>query len=138
MRGYPDHDAFADRLMAANLRLTRERADFLARSVIRERGDGQIELAADPWHKVGPPNLYNLDEMMGVWRKIEAPTLLLIADDGNVIRRFGDDPEEYSIRIACFKDIRVQTIANSGHNLHHDQPEAVARALEAFLARENE
>ena len=135
MRVYRDYDTLAERLMASNPRLTRERAYFLARTVSRERGDGQLEFAADPWHKIGPPSLYNLDEVMGYWRKIEAPTLLLVADDGNVTRRFGNDPDEFSKRLGYFKDIRIQTIANSGHNLHHDQPECVARALEDFLAR---
>jgi len=32
------------------------------------------------------------------------------------------------------RDARLVTIADAGHMLHHDQPEAVARAIEAFLA----
>ena len=123
------------RLMAANPRLTKERADFLARNASRKRDDGQVEFGADPWHRIGTPNVLNLDEVMGYWRKIEAPTLLLIADEGNVARRFSDDPDELSERIGCFKNNKMQTIANSGHNLHHDQPECVARAIETFLAR---
>jgi pimeloyl-ACP methyl ester carboxylesterase len=29
---------------------------------------------------------------------------------------------------------RLVTIGDAGHMLHHDQPQAVARALETFLA----
>lgn len=138
MRAYRDYGTLAERLMAANPRLTGERANFLARNASRERDDGQVEFGADPWHRIGAPNVYNLDEVMGYWRNIEAPTLLLIADDGNVTRRFGKDPDELAERIGCFKNISIQTIANSGHNLHHDQPECVARALETFLADRSE
>jgi len=35
--------------------------------------------------------------------------------------------------MTAFRDCRLVTIADAGHMLHHDQPEAVARAIEAFL-----
>jgi len=35
--------------------------------------------------------------------------------------------------MAAFSNCRLLTIANAGHMLHHDQPVAVASAIEAFL-----
>ena len=34
---------------------------------------------------------------------------------------------------ACFRDFREVQVADCGHNLHHDQPDAVARIIESFL-----
>ena len=47
-----------------------------------------------------------------------------------------DEPEELQRRIGCFANARVVTVPDCGHNLQHDQPEAVAAALEDFLDRE--
>lgn len=135
LRAYPDHAALAARLLATNPRLTPDKAAFLAHHVGQIRADGKVELAADPWHKVASPTLYRVDEVMSIWRNIRTPLLMLNADDGFVHDRFGDHSAEYERRLACFATARVETIAPSSHNLQHDQPEAVALALERFLSR---
>jgi len=38
-------------------------------------------------------------------------------------------------RRAAFRDLRSVSVPDAGHMLHHDQPQAVARLLEDFLAR---
>ncbi len=135
LRGYPDHAALARRLQAVNPRLTAPRAAFLAEHGSRRRSDGCIELACDPWHKVAAPIRYHLDDNLACWRAIDCPTLLLVAADGFVRQRFGDDPAERARRLACFQRLDSYTLEDTGHNLQHDRPEAVAAALEAFLAR---
>lgn len=134
LNSYPDHAALARRLRFANPRLTPERAAFLAQHVGRVRDDGQVEMACDPWHKLAAPTLYRIEDAMAAWRKIAVPVLMLIADQGFVQMRFGDEPAEYQRRLGCFADARVVRIADAGHNVQHDQPDAVAAALEAFLA----
>ena len=69
------------------------------------------------------------------WSRITAPVLMLIAERGFVNMRFGKEPEEYQRRLGCFADLRVETVAEAGHNLQHDQPERVAELLESFLTR---
>jgi len=133
VRPYADAAALARRLRMVNPRLTPEQADFLSRAVSRPRPDGQIEMACDPWHRVHGPSLYHIEDSLAAWRKIQAPVLLLIADKGFVDDRMGDDPAEFERRIDCFPQRQVVTITDSGHNVQHDQPVQVARALEAFL-----
>ena len=133
MSSYADAGALAKRLRAANPRLSQERADFLAARVSRTKADGRIEMACDPWHKVAAPMPYHIEDAMAGWRRIVCPTLLLIADQGYVQQRFGDDKDELQRRLACFATAQVERIAGSGHNLQHDQPQRVAAALEAFL-----
>ncbi len=135
LRAYPDHASLRRRMQLVNPRLTDEKADFLARSLSRVRADGRIEMACDPWHKVPAPILYRIDDQMACWQAIEAPVLMLVADDGFVHERFGDDQAERERRLAAFRNLQVETIADCSHNLQHDQPEKVAAALERFLTR---
>ena len=132
-RVYPDYGSLASRLMAANPRLGEKKAAFLSRSVSRIRADGQIEMACDPWHKIPSPVPYRVEDSKAIWRKIEAPVLMVVADNGFVRQRFGNDTDEYRSRIESFSNVRVVAISNSGHNVQHDQPEQVASALEVFL-----
>lgn len=133
MRDYPDHAALARRLQVQNPRLNEQRAGFLAENVSRLRPDGRVEMACDPWHKVPSPTPYRLEETLACWRAVVAPVLLLFAESGFVQERLGNAPEELQRRIDCFGHCQVLTIADSGHNLQHDQPERVAAALEAFF-----
>jgi len=135
LRTYKDQAGLARQLMLANSRLSRERADFLAGAVSRTLADGQVEMACDPWHKVASPAIYRIEDALASWRKITAPVLMLIAEHGFVQQRFGQDPDEYASRIGCFGRLEVKTIEAAGHNVQHDQPEALAAALEDFLQR---
>jgi pimeloyl-ACP methyl ester carboxylesterase len=46
------------------------------------------------------------------------------ADAFDVVRR----------RLSHIKDGRLEIVADAGHMLHHDQPEAIARLIESFVA----
>jgi pimeloyl-ACP methyl ester carboxylesterase len=136
MRSYPDHESLARRLVLANPRLNEAKAAFLARATGRIRPDGQIEMACDPWHKIPSPIPYRVEDIKAAWRKVEAPVLMLIADDGYVRQRFVDAPDEYRNRMESFRNVDVVTIQGSGHNVQHDQPEQVAAAIEKFMLRQ--
>lgn len=133
LRGYREADALARRLQQANPRLSAGRAAFLARHTSRRLDDGQIELACDPWHKIASPFPYRIDEVMACWQKVAAPVLMVIAEHGYVEERFGRDAPELARRLACFGTLETVRIGDAGHNLQHDQPEALAAALEAFF-----
>jgi len=135
LRHYPDAAALARQLRAANPRLSAARADFLAAAVSCPTPEGGVTMACDPWHKLAAPTVYRIEEALAAWRRIEAPVLQLIADDGFVQMRFGQTPDELQRRLAAFRDLRVEWVADAGHNVQHDQPEAVAAALERFLQR---
>ena len=133
LRRYRDVDALARRLQLANPRLSGPRADFLARNTSHTLADGQVELACDPWHKVPSPFAYRVEEVIACWRKVRSPVLILLAADGFVNERFGDDPAELQRRLDCFAKLTVHSVADAGHNLQHDQPAAVAAEIEAFF-----
>jgi pimeloyl-ACP methyl ester carboxylesterase len=97
--------------------------------------DASVSMACDPWHRVPSPLVYHIDDTLACWRRIEAPVLLLIAEHGFVVRRFGNDPREFERRLSSLPQARTLSIPDSGHNVQHDQPERVAAAIEDFLRR---
>ena len=132
LRRYPDAAGLARQLCAVNPRLLPERALALAETVGRPLPDGGYGMACDPWHKLPGPYPYHIEDTLAVWRRVTAPVLLVVAEQGFVAQRFGADPAEFARRAGCFRRHRIVRIADAGHNLQHDQPEAVAAALAAF------
>ena len=41
--------------------------------------------------------------------------------------------EDFEARLAVVKELRRVTLQQAAHMMHHDQPEALARAVEEFL-----
>ncbi len=140
-RPYAGFDSVADRLQRTNPRLTRDKAMFLARHWARALPDGRVELNSDPRHKIPFSHVHRLDEMVAVWSRIEAPVLWVAANESEIPRwiagdRGPDDDElvEVRRRLSHVRNGRLVIIANAAHMVHHDQPAAVAAAIEPFLA----
>lgn len=132
LRSYRDFAALADRLQKNNSRLTRERAEFLARHWGHEV-DGQVQLRGDPAHKIVNPILYRYEEARAVWQQVSAPVLWVDASESGALKRIGLGAEQYAERRAAIENLRHVTVPDAGHMLHHDQPEALAALIEEFL-----
>jgi len=139
---YADRAAVADRLQKNNPRLKREQAEFLAGHWAEATADG-ARLRSDPQHKLPFPNVYRLDEVIAVWRNIQAPTLWVAAAQTGILRwltggaerRPEDDGFDFvRQRLAHIRDGRLEIVKDAGHMLHHDQPQAVANLIEPFFA----
>jgi hypothetical protein len=76
--------------------------------------DGQWVVACDPWHKVPSPHLYRIEEVMACWRAMTAPVMLVTADEGYVMQRFGKHPEELQRRMDCFATAASPTSTTAG------------------------
>jgi len=133
LRPYPDFAALADRMQKGNPRLTRARAEFLAEHWGRRRDDGTVELRGDPAHKIINPMLYQYEEVRACWNEVKAPVLWVDTSDTRLLRRAKITEEDHAARRAAFAQLRYVTVSDAGHMLHHDQPEAVARLIEAFV-----
>lgn len=137
MSTYASQADVARRLQLNNKRLTDERAAFLAQHWSAQTADGRWEILGDPLHKGINPLPFRVAEAAASWQRVTAPVLWVEAEDPEIIavlQRSGPlDRAEIDRRIACFRDIRTLTIADAGHMLHHDQPAAVAAAIEQFL-----
>jgi pimeloyl-ACP methyl ester carboxylesterase len=133
LRPYRDFDALAERLRANNPRLSEEKAQFLARHWGRESDQGVL-LRGDPAHKIVNPVLYRYEEVRACWQQVSAPVLWVDAAESDVLKRLGLTDAQYAERRNSFPNLAHATLRDAGHMLHHDQPEEVARLIEAFLA----
>lgn len=140
---YDDFEAVAARLMKNDERLTADKAAFLARHWAARSDDGKVRLTSDPHHKLPFPTVYRVEEVYATWRRITARTLWVAALDSHIPAWLGKHPEGEGAtdslagireRMTHIADAKLVTIADAGHMLHHDQPVAVARSIEAFVA----
>ena len=134
LRSYKDFTELASRLRQGNPRLTVERADFLARHWGHDAGDEGVMLRGDPAHKIVNPVLYRYEEVRACWERITAPVLWVDGAQSDTLKRLKLDAAQYAERRNAFSDLRYLTLQDAGHMLHHDQPEALARLIEDFLA----
>lgn len=132
---FASHDDLAHLLLRRNPRLGPDRAGFIARSWARETADGGVRIAADPAHKRVNPYRYRRDESEACWQAITAPTLMVLAGRSELLPAGG--PDEAARRMQeLVEGIRVEVLPEAGHMLHHEQPQDVARLVEAFLRQE--
>lgn len=131
-RVYPDRDEVAARLQRDNPRLDAARASWLAQALVQADGEGW-RIAGDPAHRRVNPILYRRAEAEACWRRVTAPVLAIEPEGDRLRERFGVSDADHAAAFACFESIRVQTVADAGHNLHHDQPAPVAEIIEAFF-----
>ncbi|RAS15984.1 pimeloyl-ACP methyl ester carboxylesterase [Microvirgula sp. AG722] len=128
-----DLQALVAKMLKRQPFLRPDRAAWLAGHWTETGDNGELRYRADPKHKMVNPVLYRLEEARACWRHITCPVLWLA----------GDSPEPNSLtfnilelmreRRDGFADLREASIANAGHMVQQDQPEAVAAAVEAFL-----
>jgi len=139
LKPYPGPEAVAARLQKTNPLLRADRAAWLARQWARpasDAADAPWVLLADPQHKRGTPVLYHVDEILEIWKQIAAPVLWVEGDRTDIGRWWGNryTKEEFHQRLSLIADVQRRVLSPAGHMLHHDQPEALAAHLEAFLA----
>ncbi|PWF47767.1 alpha/beta fold hydrolase [Massilia glaciei] len=137
LRSYPSLEAVAARLQKTNPRLSDARAEFLSRHWSAPNADGRWEILGDPAHKRPTPLLYQVEEVLACWDAITAPVLWVEADDTNMWQWMGPKEQarvEIDRRLAHLASVTPKMMADAGHMLHHDQPEALAAMLEDFLA----
>ncbi|HEX4885562.1 MAG TPA: alpha/beta hydrolase [Casimicrobiaceae bacterium] len=139
---YADFDAVAARLRKNDPRLAPDKAAWLARHWAAPCPDGKVRLTSDPRHKLPFPQVYRVEEVFAVWRCIRARTLWVAAEDSHIPRWLDAHPEGEGAtdslagvrrRMVHVPGATLATIADAGHMLHHDQPQAVARTIERFL-----
>jgi pimeloyl-ACP methyl ester carboxylesterase len=139
LKTYPDLRGVASRLMKTNPRLPQDKADWLAQHwsapTIQNDGTRPWQILGDPAHKLRNPQLFRVDEAVAVYQRITAPTLSVEASDDSLARwGLGYTLAEYHERLQSVPNATVAVIQDAGHMLHHDQPHALARLVEEFLA----
>jgi pimeloyl-ACP methyl ester carboxylesterase len=131
---FPSLDAFTHLLMRRNPRLTPDRARFIAQTWTRPAAGETVQVVGDPAHKRTNAVLYRREEAEACWREIVAPVLYVMAAQSEYLPRLGEDgrPENMA---RIIRRLEPCVIDDASHMVHHERPEALARAIETFLER---
>jgi len=135
LRDYDDVAAVAARLRKTNPLLPADKATWLAPHWSHQRADGRWEILGDPAHKRVNPILARKEEALECWKRINAPLLWVQGDRTDMRQWWGEryTQAEFDERLAVVPNVQRRVLSPAGHMLHHDQPEALAAQLEAFL-----
>ncbi len=136
LRRYENLDAVAARLRKTNPRLAPERAAWLAPHWAKKASDGQWDILGDPAHRRVNPVLYRREEALACWSAIRAPLLWVEGALTDMTVFWGQryPRSDFEERLAVVPQVERVVLSDAGHMLHHDQPQALARHLESFLA----
>ncbi|MDB5999709.1 MAG: alpha/beta hydrolase [Rhizobacter sp.] len=135
LRRYDSLAAVAERLRKTNPLLPADRAAWLAGHWSRQAEDGLFDILGDAAHKISNPVLYRADEVLACWKRIAAPVLWVEGDRTELAKWWGDrySRDEFYARLSVVPQAERHVLSPAGHMLHHDQPQALAERLEAFL-----
>jgi pimeloyl-ACP methyl ester carboxylesterase len=141
LKAYDSADGVAQRLMKTNPRLARDaagraRAAWLARHWAVENKEGRWEILGDAAHKISGANVSHVEEILAMYAAITAPTLFVQASDDSMVGWYGTrfTLAEFHERLKAVPKVTRAIIPDSGHMLHHDQPLALAKLIEDFVA----
>jgi pimeloyl-ACP methyl ester carboxylesterase len=135
LKTYESAEGVANRLMKTNKRLSRDKAEWLARQWARPDANGTWRILGDSAHRISNAQLYRVDEVLAIYGSITAPTLAVEASDDSLSHWWKGKftLNEYYERLKSIPDVRRAVLQDAGHMLHHDQPEKLATLLEEFL-----
>lgn len=119
------------RLQKQDPQLRDRQAQILAEAALKPSAAG-FSWGHDPLHRSRSPQPFRLDQALACWQNISAPTLLLAGSD-SPIQQLPDQALRLQAMQQQPRPTAYQIIPEAGHNLHLHQPEAVARAIMAFL-----
>jgi len=118
-------------------RLSQDKADWLARHWARQDDDGRWRILGDAAHKITNAQLFRVDEVLELYRRITCPVLMVEAGDDSLGQwwqgRF--TLAEFHERLQAVPDLHKARVEDAGHMLHHDQPHELAALIEEFIDR---
>ena len=135
LKAYDNLDGVAQRLMKTNRRLSADKAEWLAGHWARQAEDGRWHILGDAAHKIVNAQLFRVDEVLELYRRIACPTLWVEASDDSLAQWWQDrfTLAEFHQRLQHVPRLSKARVEDAGHMLHHDQPRRLAQLIEDFL-----
>ena len=113
-------------------RFSEAQAAFVAEAW-SQPADGRVRLVGDPRHRWVNPLRYHREDAEACWRKVRAPSLMILGDESEYLSKLGDESSDAAFR-SRLPHIDIVRLAGAGHMLHIEKAEAVAHLVEAFLS----
>jgi pimeloyl-ACP methyl ester carboxylesterase len=136
LKSYDSPAGVAQRLMKTNQRLDAGKAAWLAERWAQPDAEGQWNILGHAAHKLSNPQLYRVEEVLEIYRRITALVLSVEADSDSLSQWWKGSYtiDEFHDRLKHVPQVLTEVIRDAGHMLHHDQPEHLAGLIEDFLA----
>ena len=136
LKAYDAASGVARRLMKTNPRLSQDKADWLAQHWAEENAEGKWTILGQPAHKVISAHLYQSEEVLALYRRLNMPVLAVEASDNSLDLwwKGAFTLAQYHERIKNVPNVEIGFISDAGHMMHHDQPEVLAGLIERFIA----
>ncbi len=136
LTAYDSLAGVARRLMKTNPRLGADKASWLARHWSQEDGQGQWRILGDPAHKITNAQLYRVDEVLEIYRRISMPVLSVESSHSSLDQWWKGKYTlaQYHERLQAVPQVEIARVEDAGHMMHHDQPEVLAALIERFIA----
>ncbi len=129
---YDSLEQLASILRMRNPRLSAENSEFVASAWSRPEPDSpEVRLRFDPRHRLVNPILYRREEAEACWARLEIPMLLVMGELSDHRARHASYVIDAQLH-ALFRQVRLATVPGTGHMMHHEDPESVARHIVAF------
>ena len=135
VRDFASAEEVAQRLVRNDPLLSADKAAWLARQWARPDASGRWRILGDPAHRRINPVPYRVEEHLAHWAAIRAP-LLWVEGDRSAPEQWWSgrySKAEFHARLDRVAQVQRHVVGPAGHNLHHDQPEALAALLAGFL-----
>ncbi len=124
------YDSLSDavaRMQEANPHLTPQQAEHLTVHGANQNEDGTYSWKYDNYLNVFPAVGMTPDLADALYTKITCPTLLVYGEESDASNPQVDG------RAEVFQDVRVESVADAGHWVHHDQLSVFMGLLDEFL-----
>lgn len=125
---YPSVEAAAARLREGNSSLPEHVALHMARHGTEPVEDGVV-FTFDPIHRRRFGHGFDDDQWLAISSAVTCPMGLILGSEG-----FRFDDERARKRLAALRHLQPPVTIPGGHHVHLEQPQAVARAVEALIS----
>ncbi len=126
---YATLEQAAERLRRKNPRLKPELALNLARWGMKRAESGKWVWKFDPLHRTAAPQPFYSGQAMEFLRRIECPVLLVQGKESRHTLR-----PDLQQRLEAIAHRSMTEVGDSGHMVHHDNPEGLADVVIKFLS----
>jgi pimeloyl-ACP methyl ester carboxylesterase len=126
-QGAANLEAVARSIGRLSSRASPERLLELAEAATITDDAGRYQWRFDPLHRTQAPNVFDPTRFRAFLDRVTCPVLALWAEASPM-----HAPDE-DARLAALGDATAEVIEDTGHNMHHERPGAVAAAIRRFL-----
>ncbi|MDP6945720.1 MAG: alpha/beta hydrolase, partial [Myxococcota bacterium] len=126
-QGAANLEAVARSIGRLSSRAAPERLLELAAAATVKDDTGRYQWRFDGLHRTQAPIPFDPLRFRAFLDRITCPVLALWAETSPM-----HAPDE-AARVAAIGDVTMETLEGTGHNMHHERPEAVGAAIRRFL-----